>query len=55
MVRVDVLNVFNVKNYTQYSPNSGNGTASITGVAYNPTGNIAGVPRELRLTLGAKF
>jgi len=54
-VRVDVLNVFNVKNYTQYSPNSGNGTASITGVAYNPTGNIAGVPRELRLTLGAKF
>jgi outer membrane receptor protein involved in Fe transport len=52
--RFDVINVFNVKNYADYVLTPNNGVLS-TGVAYNPTGNIFGVPRELRLQLGARF
>jgi hypothetical protein len=54
-VRFDVLNVFNVKNYSDYTPNAGNGVVSPTGFTYSPTGNIIGVPRELRMTVGARF
>jgi outer membrane receptor protein involved in Fe transport len=53
-VRFDVLNVFNVKNYIDYlDANAPNGL--ITGGAYDPHGNISGYPRELRMTVGAKF
>ena len=53
-VRFDVLNVFNVKNYIDYlNANAPNGL--ITGGAYDPHGNISGYPRELRMTVGAKF
>ena len=53
-LRFDVLNVFNVKNYIDYLNNfAPNGL--ITGGAYDPHGNISGYPRELRMTVGAKF
>jgi outer membrane receptor protein involved in Fe transport len=53
-LRFDVLNVFNVKNYVDYLNNfTANGL--ITGGAYDPHGNISGYPRELRMTVGAKF
>jgi outer membrane receptor protein involved in Fe transport len=54
-VRVDVLNLFNVKNYNNYILGGNNGVVTNTTVAYNPTGNIVGVPRTLRMTLSAKF
>jgi outer membrane receptor protein involved in Fe transport len=54
-VRVDVLNVFNVKNYNDFILSGNNGVVSATSVAYNPIGNIVGVPRTLRMTLSAKF
>lgn len=54
-VRFDVINVFNVKNYIDVIPNAGNGIVSPTGFNYNPNGNITGVPRELRMQLGARF
>ncbi len=53
-LRFDVLNVFNVKNYIDYSDvTASNGL--ITGGHYDPHGNISGSPRELRMTMGAKF
>lgn len=52
--RFDVLNVFNAKNLVDYITNTG-ANGLITSVRYNPTGNISGTPRELRMTLGARF
>jgi len=54
-VRVDVLNLFNVKNYNDYTLGGDNGVVNHTSVAYNPIGNIVGVPRTLRMTLNATF
>jgi len=54
-VRVDVLNLFNVKNYNDYIQGGDNGVVSHTSTAYNPVGNIVGVPRTIRMTLSAKF
>ena len=54
-LRVDVLNLFNVKNYNDYILGGDNGVVSHTNVAYNPIGNIVGVPRTLRMTVSAKF
>ena len=54
-VRVDVLNIFNNKNYVDVIPSPGNGTLSTVGFSFNPNGNISGVPRELRAQLGARF
>jgi outer membrane receptor protein involved in Fe transport len=54
-VRVDVLNLFNVKNYSDYSLGPDNGVVSHSSVAYNPIGNVVGVSRTLRMTLSAKF
>ena len=53
-VRFDVLNVFNVKNYIDYL-NAFGPNGLITGGAYDPHGNVSGVPRELRMSIGAKF
>lgn len=55
-VRVDVLNVFNWKNYNDYIENFyTNGVFNNPAVTYNQNGNIVGVPRELKLTVGGKF
>src|SRR5205823_10792189 len=54
-VRVDVLNLFNDKNYNDYTGGGDNGVVSHTSVAYIPIGNILGVPRTLRMTLSAKY
>ena len=55
-VRLDVLNAFNVKNLVEYVPVGAPGAAlSLTSAAYKPTGNISGSPRELRMSIGAKF
>jgi hypothetical protein len=55
-VRFDGLNVFNFHNYANTLLNFGaNGVANPNPVVYNYTGNINGVPRTLKLTVGAKF
>ncbi len=55
-VRLDVLNVFGWDNIVDTINNWGaNGVANPNPVSYNYTGNITGVPRTLKLTVGAKF
>ena len=55
-VRFDLLNAFNWNNYSDYIYNYGqNGVVNRIPVTYNPTGNIYGTPREVKLTLGIKF
>ena len=55
-VRLDVLNVFNWKNYNDYITDFGsNGVLNRNAVIYNPIGNIIDVPRTLKLTAGIKF
>lgn len=55
-VRFDLLNAFNWNNYSDYTTNYGaNGVFDSRPVVYNPTGNILGTPREVKLTLGVKF
>ncbi|MEO5622572.1 MAG: TonB-dependent receptor [Dokdonella sp.] len=53
-VRADFLNVFNFKNYADYSTqNSGVLNDSLT--SYITNGNIVGYPRTIRLTGGFRF
>lgn len=55
-VRFDLLNAFNWNNYSDYIYNPGsNGVLNRVMAAYDPTGNILGTPREVKLTLGIKF
>ena len=55
-LRVDALNVFNYKNYTDYIENWGsNGILNSRPVSYNPNGNIDGVPRTLKFSLGFRW
>lgn len=55
-VRVDVINLFNWNNYVDYITDYGsNGQLNKTPVIYNPTGNITGYPRTLRVSMGLKF
>ncbi|RDS82012.1 TonB-dependent receptor [Dyella psychrodurans] len=55
-VRFDLLNAFNWNNYSDYIYNYGSsGTFNKIPVTYDPTGNIYGTPREVKLTLGIKF
>jgi outer membrane receptor protein involved in Fe transport len=55
-LRIDALNVFNFKNYTAYNENWGaNGIANPTPVVYNTAGNIDGVPRTLKLSVGLSW
>ena len=55
-VRFDVLNVFDYYNYSDYIVNwGGNGVYNSNPVTYNPTGNITGVPRTFKMTMGVKF
>jgi hypothetical protein len=51
-IRFDILNVFNWKNFVDYTPTfNANGFS----VQYNDTGNISFVPRTARFTAGFKF
>jgi hypothetical protein len=51
-IRFDILNVFNWKNFVDYTPTVGPNGFS---VEYNDTGNISFVPRTARFTAGFKF
>jgi outer membrane receptor protein involved in Fe transport len=54
--RFDVLNVFNSENFNDYLINWGqNGVPNRDPVRYNPIGNITGVPRTFKLSLGMRF
>jgi hypothetical protein len=51
-----VLNVFNSDNFNDYIVNWGqNGVSNRDPVRYNPIGNITGVPRTFKMSLGMKF
>jgi hypothetical protein len=55
-VRLDGLNIFNYYNITDTIRNwSTNGVANPNPVTFDPKGNITGVPRTLKLMVGAKF
>ncbi|BFI97422.1 MAG: TonB-dependent receptor [Rhodanobacter sp.] len=54
-VRFDLINAFNWNNYTNYLENWGsNGTYNPV-VTYNPTGDITGYPRTVKLSMGLNF
>jgi len=54
--RLDVINLFNWNNYTNYLESWGsNGVMNRTPVMYNPTGDITGYPRTARLSVGLSF
>jgi outer membrane receptor protein involved in Fe transport len=55
-IRLDGLNVFNYRNYSDTNKNwFTNGVANSEPVTYDRNGNIFGVPRTLKLMVGAKF
>jgi len=55
-IRLDGLNVFNYRNFADTINNWGaNGVYNSNPVTFNETGNINGVPRTLKLMVGAKF
>jgi outer membrane receptor protein involved in Fe transport len=55
-VRFDALNLFNWNNYFDYLFDWGqNGSANPDPVRYNRIGNITGVPRTFKATMGVKF
>ncbi len=54
--RVDVLNVFNWYNFSDYNTNYGSsGVLPANAVTYNTVGNILGVPRTFKAQLGMRF
>ncbi|WP_329742208.1 TonB-dependent receptor domain-containing protein [Dyella sp. A6] len=54
--RLDVINAFNWNNYVGYLQSFGsNGVLNRTPVIYNPTGDITGYPRTVRLSVGMSF
>lgn len=54
--RVDLLNVFNFKNYVGYIENWGsNGVLNKFPVYYDTNGNIEGVPRTFKFTVGFRW
>ena len=55
-VRIDLINAFNWNNYTLYLESWGsNGQMNRIPVIYNPTGDISGYPRTLKVSMGLKF
>jgi len=55
-VRIDLINVFNWNNYSGYIENYGTGgVLNNRPVVYNPTGDITGYPRTLKVTAGINF
>lgn len=54
--RLDLLNVFNNTNYSDYNANYGNsGVLPAHPVTFNQVGNILGTPRTLKLQAGVRF
>ena len=53
-IRIDALNVTNEENLVDYIDTSGP-DGIITSTRYAPFGNITGVPRTVRMSLGVKF
>jgi len=51
-LRLDILNAFNYRNYSDYITNFSNGTYL---ASYNRIGNITYVPREYKFTMGFRF
>lgn len=55
-VRIDLINAFNWNNYSGYLENWGaNGVLNRTPVTYNPTGDVTGYTRTLKVSLGMNF
>ncbi|HWM70613.1 MAG TPA: TonB-dependent receptor [Steroidobacteraceae bacterium] len=55
-VRLDLLNVFNNTNYSDYNVNFGTtGVPPANPVTFNQVGNILGTPRTLKLQGGVRF
>jgi hypothetical protein len=54
-VRFDLINAFNWNNYVDYLENWGSGGAYNPVVTYNPTGDITGYPRTVKLSMGISF
>jgi len=54
-LRIDLINAFNWHNLVDYQQNFGSGGVYNPQVTYNPTGNITGYPRTLRVSLGMSF
>lgn len=55
-VRIDLINAFNWNNYVDYLETWGkNGQMNRIPVVYNPTGDISGYPRTLKVSMGLKF
>ena len=53
-IRIDALNVTNEHNLVDYI-DTGGPDGIIESTRYAPTGNITGVPRTVRMSLGVKF
>ena len=55
-VRIDLINAFNWNNYVDYLETWGaNGVLNKTQVVFNPTGDISGYPRTLKVSMGINF
>ncbi|MGH8160336.1 MAG: TonB-dependent receptor domain-containing protein [Rhodanobacter sp.] len=55
-VRIDLINAFNWNNYVNYIETWGsNGVLNKTPVIFNPTGDISGYPRTLKVSMGIHF
>ena len=55
-VRIDLINAFNWNNYVDYLESWGsNGVMNRTPVLFNPTGDISGYPRTLKVSMGLNF
>jgi outer membrane receptor protein involved in Fe transport len=55
-VRIDLINAFDWNNYVGYLESWGsNGKMNRIPVIYNPTGDISGYPRTLKVSMGLKF
>lgn len=54
-VRFDLINAFNWNNYVNYLENWGANGSYNPVVTYNPTGDITGYPRTVKLSMGLNF
>jgi hypothetical protein len=54
-VRLDLLNAFNFKNYSDYITNWGSNGIYAPHVALNTTGNMFTVPRTLKISMGVRW
>ncbi|MGH8232685.1 MAG: TonB-dependent receptor [Rhodanobacteraceae bacterium] len=54
-LRLDILNAFNYKNYVDTIQNWGSNGVYDPDVVYNTTGQITGIPRTLKFTMGVRW